>query len=349
MQWLLYGATGYSGLLIAEEAVARGLKPCLGGRDEAKVSQLAKRLGLPWRTFSLDSPTAVKEGLKGMHLVLNAAGPFSQTADAFIRGCIEEKVHYLDITGEVAVFELAFKKSEAAAKAGILLLPGVGFDVVPSDCLAARLAESLPDADSLELAFCSVGKPSPGTLKTMVEAMGSGCWVRRDGHLVEVPAASLQMKVPFSDVTRSVTAIPWGDVSTAFRSTGIENITTYTVMPKPMQWVSRLLSVVSPLAKSRGFQSWLKKRVEKNIPGPTAEERKAGKVYLWGRVRNSAGKMRMATLETPDGYAFTVDSAVSCVQRLLVNVPRKGMATPSQVFGPRFVDSLAGVSPPIFS
>ncbi|MBL8848885.1 MAG: saccharopine dehydrogenase NADP-binding domain-containing protein, partial [Planctomycetaceae bacterium] len=183
---LIYGATGYTGQLIAERAVATGLRPVLAARNRAALLPLAERLGLEARVFDLGRPAAVAEGIRGAAVVLHTAGPFSATSRPMADACLQSGAHYLDITGEVGVFEsLAARHAEAQA-AGVMLLPGVGFDVVPSDCLAFHVKQRLPGATGLRLSIGGLGGGiSRGTAKTMMEAAGFGALVRRGGRIVE--------------------------------------------------------------------------------------------------------------------------------------------------------------------
>ena len=143
---------------------------------------------MDYRVFSLDDPAALGAGLDGVAAVLNCAGPFSRTARPMAEACLRRGVHYLDVTGEIAVFEeLASRDAEAQA-AGVMLLPGVGFDVVPSDCLAAHLKRRLPSATKLALGFQAVSRLSRGTAMTMVENLPPGGMIRRGGVLTRVPA-----------------------------------------------------------------------------------------------------------------------------------------------------------------
>jgi len=136
-KWMLYGANGYTGALIAEEAKRRGLTPVLAGRRADAVRPLAERLGLPHEVFPLEDHVALDRALERVDAVLLAAGPFSPTSRAVVDACIRTRRHYLDVTGEIAVFEAIFARDAEARERGAVLLPGVGFDVVPSDCLAA--------------------------------------------------------------------------------------------------------------------------------------------------------------------------------------------------------------------
>src|SRR5512138_1868023 len=184
--WLLYGANGYTGELIAREAVRRGLRPVLAGRSREKIEGLASELDCPHLVFSVDDHTALVSALQGVQAILNCAGPFSLTARSMMQGCLATHVHYLDITGEIDVFELAHSVDDKAHRAKVVLCPGVGFDVVPTDSVAAKLKQALPDATHLALGFEGNSGMSKGTAKTTIESVGGGSRVRRDGKIVSV-------------------------------------------------------------------------------------------------------------------------------------------------------------------
>jgi len=144
--WMIYGANGYTGELIAREAVSRGRTPVLAGRTAARVEQLAMSLGLQALVFDLGDAAATARSVEGMGLVLHCAGPFSATAAPMMAACLATHAHYLDITGEISVFEHARTLDAAARVSGIVICSGVGFDVIPTDCVAATLIAALPDA-----------------------------------------------------------------------------------------------------------------------------------------------------------------------------------------------------------
>lgn len=225
--WIIYGANGYTGELIARETVRQGLKPTLAGRNKAKVEALAQELGLDYKAFGLDNVDAVAEQLQGFELVMHCAGPFSATSKPMMEACIKAGAHYLDITGEIAVFELAQSLNSQAEKADIVLCPGVGFDVIPTDCVAAALKEALPDATHLALGFDSRTGVSPGTAKTSTEGMAEGGKIRKNGKITTVPLAHYVRTIDFGDGKKSAMSVPWGDVSTAFYTTGIPNIEVF--------------------------------------------------------------------------------------------------------------------------
>ncbi len=334
--WLLYGANGYTGQLIAEAAVAAGKRPVLAGRRDEAVRPIAERLGLGYQVFSLDDRAALTEALEPVAAVLLCAGPFSTTSEPVVSACIATGTHYLDITGEISVFEACHARDAAAKDAGCVIMPGVGFDVVPSDCLAATLAEQLPGADELELAFFGVGTPSKGTAKTMLEGIPRGGAVRRDGVIVEVPLAWKQADIPFADKTRRAITIPWGDVSTAYYSTGIPNIRVYMAQPRSMRVGLRLARPFRGLIGRPRVQRFLAKRIERSVKGPDEAERHASNSQLWGRVRKGSKEVE-ATLRTPEGYQLTVATGLESTLRVVRGEVEPGAKTPSMAFGARYI------------
>ncbi len=337
--WLLYGANGYTGRLIAEEAVRRGMRPILAGRSAENIEPLAGELGFPSRIFALDAPGQVAGQLDGCRAVLHCAGPFSATAEPMMEACLARQVHYLDITGEIDVIESAAAKHERAVAAGVTLLPAAGFDVVPSDCLAAMLHQRLPDATRLELAFTGTGAVSPGTARTMLQRLPGGGRVRRDGQIVAVPTAYKTREIPFREGSRPAVTIPWGDVATAWHSTGIPNIEVYLAMSRLQIRALRSMAPVLPLM--RRFRGRLMERaIRLFIVGPSAESRRTARGSFWGRVTNPAGETAEATLITPSGYTLTALTALASLEKILAGEAPAGFCTPSKAFGAEFVLSI---------
>jgi short subunit dehydrogenase-like uncharacterized protein len=337
---LLYGVNGYTGRLILEVALREGLRPVLAGRRAEAVEPIAKAHGLQSLCFGLEDPGTVARLLEPFSALLLAAGPFSKTSGPALEACLLSKTAYLDITGEVDVFEEAFARDADAKKSGIPVLPGTGFDVVPSDCLAKALSEALPGASSLTLAFRGF-KTSAGTMKTMVQSLPKGGLARVDGKLVSVPAAWKTMEVPFPDKPRLAMTIPWGDLSTAFRSTGIPDIEVYMAVSPSAVANARRLRRFAPVLGFGFVQSFLMKRIEKHVKGPTEEERKRERSCLWGRV-TKGGSAITGTLETLEGYALTAETAVAIARRVLAGDVAPGVHTPSQAFGARFIETIRG-------
>lgn len=344
-RWMLYGANGYTGELIARAAVARGMRPVLAGRSKQKIEKLAAELSCPSAVFALDDHTALVRALSDVAAVLHCAGPFSRTARSMMQGCLATHVHYLDITGEIDVFELAHSVDEKAHRAAVVLCPGVGFDVVPTDSIAAKLKEALPDATHLALGFESLSRPSKGTAKTALDALPGGSRVRRDGHIVEVGFATQTRRIDFGAGERLAVGIPWGDVSTAYYTTGIPNIEVFTATSPDALRRMRRANWLRPLLRQRWVRALARVGIERRVRPPSQVERDNNPSFVWGEARNAAGQVKTARLRTANGYSLTVASSLGILEALLARPRLSGFATPSELVGADFVTTLPGSSP----
>ena len=342
--WMIYGANGYTGRLILEEAKKRGMNPILAGRNKHALEEICAETGLECRVFDLEDTTSVKQAMEGINVVLHCAGPFSATSQPMIEACLANGCHYLDITGEISVFANAHRQSDEACRADIVLMPGVGFDVVPTDCLAARLVEKLPAATELLLAFESGGRMSPGTAKTSVEGLAGGGCVREDGKLKWVPLAWKTREIPFRHGKRLAMTIPWGDVFTAFISTGIPDIEVYMAAPPSTIMRVKRIRMLRPLLSMQWVQNAMKRRIEKSVKGPGTKARQGSEMQLWGQASSADGRSVSATMTTPDGYDVTVMASLGIVGYLLETEVEGGFYTPSLLMGSAFAESLPGIS-----
>ena len=340
---MIYGATGYTGTLIAEECVRRGLRPVLAGRDAQSLRPLADRLQLPHAVAPLDDATALRQLLQGSAAVLHCAGPFSRTAAPMREACIAAGAHYLDITGEIDVFVDMHAASQRARAAGVLLCPGVGFDVVPTDCVSVRLAQAMPDATHLTLMFSGVDHLSAGTTVTSMEAVYRGAArVRRDGRIVDIPFGEGSRMLDFGRGPERSFVIPWGDVATAGYSTGIANIEVH------VPWASASARALRALLPARRLLAGPQARrvahalLRKVAAGPSPGRRARETARVWGEVRNAAGDVRRASLQTLNGYTLTVATAVMAVEHVLRQPVPAGYLTPAQLMGPGCLEAIEG-------
>lgn len=342
--WMLYGAYGYTGTLLAEEAVRRGHRPLLAGRNAAKLEPLARRLGLDYVAFDLQDEARSVQNLAAVELVLHAAGPFVLTSTPMQRACLVSGTSYLDITGEIPVFEQTFGQDEVARKRKIALISGAGFDVIPSDCLARYVAERVPGAVELETGIAAVARASAGTAKSMLEIFAAGGLVRRAGVLQPFPLGAGLRRIRFAHGEHLALPIPWGDLSTAYRTTGIPNITTYLAVPPgsiPMLQV--MLPLSRPWLAFTPLRRWLQQVIAWTTAGPDANFREQGRSYLWARATDASGHAAEAWLETLEAYKFTALAGVRCVERVLAERP-VGALAPAQVLGADFVLEIEGTT-----
>ena len=338
---LLYGANGYSAKLVLKQFLKSGIKPILGGRNESEVEKIADENNLDCRIFGLEIHSEIMKGLENITILINCAGPFSNTAKPLLEACLEKKVHYFDITGEIDVFAMAHSYDDRAKQQGIIICPGVGFDVVPTDCLASMLKEQFQfEAVNLELGFHPEGGASKGTAFTSLEGTGTRTRIRRDGQIVTAPYGKYTKEIPFPHKKLKATAIPWGDVYTSYISTGIPNVTVYMVMhPKTISLIQKS-SKLFFLRKIQPFKCFITRQVKKTIPeggGPSEEVRSKTKTYVWGCISDSNGNSLTKFITTPNCYDLTAISPVKIVSKFESIKDKKGYFTPSLLFGSKFV------------
>ncbi|CAN5397497.1 saccharopine dehydrogenase NADP-binding domain-containing protein [soil metagenome] len=333
-KWVIYGSYGYTGRLIAELAAGINKNIVLSGRNEEKLKKQAEELGVKHTSAELDDPLRLDNLLNDANLVIHCAGPFIDTWKSMLDACIRNRCHYLDITGEIEVFERIKARSEEIEEAKIMAMPGTGFDVVPTDCLAHYLKKQLPDADQLELAFMSAGGSiSHGTAQTMAKNLGKGGAVRLNGKIKSVPAAYETRIINFDGKNRTVASIPWGDVSTAYHSSGIKNVVVYTAMKPSAIRLLKLSNWIAPLLRLSLVRSLVSKQISRKITGPDQKARETGNCYIWGEVQNSSAKKIAARLTTPEGYHLTALTSILIAQKVASGDFKPGFQTPASVYG----------------
>ncbi|MGB1120833.1 MAG: saccharopine dehydrogenase family protein [Saprospiraceae bacterium] len=341
-QLMIYGANGYTAQLIIELAVKVGIKPILAGRNKRKIQPIAKRFDLPYRIFDLQNPRAIDDAISDIEVVLHCAGPYIHTAKPMVEACIRNMAHYLDITGEIDVFELIQSYDYEAKKKAVMLLPGCGFDVVPTDCMAKYLSEQLPDATHLSLAFASKGGGlSHGTAMTAIENLGEAGKIRLDGQIVNRPIGHQTKALRFGTEFKSFgVTIPWRDVSTAFYSTEIPNIQVFLGVPQHNAKYIQLQSKFNWLLKMDFVKKIAKAIVNAQMTGPDKKTRQRSKAYVWGEVKNAKGQTKSAYFSTLETYTLTAVMAVRIAQKVLDKNFKIGFQTPSNAYGWRLITEI---------
>lgn len=336
--FMLYASYGYTGALIADVAVKQGMRPLLAGRDPSRLQAQAERLGLEYRAFSLDDTAALDSALREVEAVLHCAGPFVHTFRQMAQACLRTGRHYVDISGEISGFETLASLDADAKKVSIMLLPGGGFDVVPTDCLASHLKRRLPGATKLRLFLRGVGAGfSRGTAASAIENMHRQGMIRRDGKLEQVPPAWKVLEQDFGRGPVKVVSVGWGDVSTAYYSTGIPNIETYFAFPPFAIQFLRASRVFGPILYTRLVKALLKAMLGFTPAGPSEEKRVSGFSLMIGEALDDRGGRLISKLQTPEGYHLTSLTAVEIMRRILVSDFKPGFQTPSLLYGSDFI------------
>jgi short subunit dehydrogenase-like uncharacterized protein len=345
-QFLIYGSYGYTGKLIVQEALRRGLVPVLAGRDVDKIGRQAAALGLEWRSFPLSNTAALDHALQDTRLVLLAAGPFINTSMPVVEACLRTGAHYLDITGEINVYRHLYTRDEDAKNKGVMLATGMGFDVVPSDCLANHLANLLPTASELKLAFTFQGvtRWTRGTLRSGLGQIKQGLLLRRKGKLVRQTGGEKSIVVDFGDGPRSCGQYTWGDVVTAYYSTRIPNIEVYFTAAPSMRRLTRWLSTMQRLIGWKLTRRLVGMAINLLPNGASPEQRSRTQSIFWGQVTDASGQRRSSRLQTSEPYDFTALSAIRAVEKILAGDYKPGFQTPAMAFGSDFVLEIEGVN-----
>ncbi len=344
MKFLLYGAYGYTGELIIRYAKEYGLEPILAGRREEALKPLSDKFGYPYKVIDIDDGTALRSALKEVKVVIHAAGPFQFTAKQMVEACLDTKTHYLDINGDILVFEMLKKYNEKGKEKDVMIMPGVGFDVVPTDCTASLLKKLLPDAIDLQLAFATLGGTiSHGTAMTMANRLGQPGLRRKNGKIIKSPLGRKGMLVDFGTKKLFVMSIPWGDISTAHFTTGIPDIETFTGISPKTYRILKLQPAFNWLLRTNFIRNIIRKKINNRPAGPSDEMRKYATSLVWGQATNPAGKKVVSRLKGPEGYTLTAHSSLIIAKKVLNGIYLPGYRTPANVYGEDLVMEIPGV------
>jgi saccharopine dehydrogenase (NAD+, L-lysine-forming) len=341
LTWMIYGANGYTGRLISDLAVSRNERPVLAGRNSKETAEMAGRLGLEHRVVGLDDPAALRAALSGIDAVVHCAGPFSHTARQMVDACLETRTNYLDISGELDVFEEIYGRHQEAMAAEVSLIPGAGCDVVPSDCLVAMLHGMLPSADWVTVAYQIRGRSSPGTRKTVMEALTREQRARFDAKLVDrIPKELSDRYFPFLTGRGPGRAATLAELSSIHRTTGISNVVTYATPFVSMKVATFIANIAGPaLALNRPTQKVIQSVVGLT-GGPSKRSRAASKSELWAELRDPEGRSVSGSILGISGYDLTADSITRIAIKSAEGKIDPGSLTPSQAMGPDFVTEL---------
>jgi short subunit dehydrogenase-like uncharacterized protein len=337
---LIYGATGFTGRLIAGQL--RHSRLVVAGRTPHRVQALAEDLGVTSRVIALDEPETLDEALDDVEVVINAASPFALTAPRLIVSCLRTKTHYLDITGELGVFRSAFGYDDAARKRGIMIMPGVGLGIVASDCLAMHVAGLLANAKYLRIALLRPNSFSRGTFRSALGLASSRVNIRRNGRLMSLAVGRLQRAFDFGGGERESVAVSWPDVFTAYHSTGIRNIEAYFEAGFASRALYHLSVGIAEAMQLAPAKTLIDVFTSAWPEGPSEVRRRAEKCVIVAEAEDSWRQVRGARLTTPDGYSFTAEAASAIALRVMRGDFLSGFQTPARVYGADLVLKFKG-------
>jgi short subunit dehydrogenase-like uncharacterized protein len=340
---LIYGATGYTGRLIAERLRNSRRHLVVAGRTPDRVQALAAELGVAGEVMAIDDAEALDSALEDVDVLINAASPFALTAPALIESCLRTNTHYLDIAGELPVFLNAFLHDEAARGRGIMIMPGAGFGVVASDCLAVHVAALVPNAKYLRVAV-RPGSISRGSFRSALEVANSPLSIRRNGKLTLLPVGRLQRAFDFGDGETESVAVSWADVFTAYHSTGIRNIEAYFEAGFAARALYQLGAGVAGAMQLRPVRALIDAVAGAWPEGPSEVRRQSERCVIVAEAEDSWRQVRCARLETPDGYSFTAEAAATIAKRIIGGDFVSGFQTPARVYGADLALQFKGTS-----
>lgn len=337
---LVYGAYGFSAGLILAQLKGSALPLVLGGRDATRLAALGAQLGLPVRAFGLDTPEEAQRGLAGIGTVLHAAGPYKATSAAMIDACMAAGADYLDLSGEWPTFAAAQARSSQAAAAGIMLMPGAAFSIVPTDCLLAHAVGATPHTRRLRLALSRPHAMSRGSLASALGLTNETGLVRRNGELQPVPGGSLVRAFDFGAGASDCVAVAWPDLVTAHVSTGVGDIETYTEAPLVTRASLKLHGLLAPLLDASGSTMAMRQMARAWPAAPPAPDLAQAGYVLVAEAEDRWRRSHFFRMTTDDGYSVTARIAARILERVHGGERRAGFVTPSGLFGTGFATGL---------
>jgi short subunit dehydrogenase-like uncharacterized protein len=338
---VLYGATGYTGRLVTEELARRGLDHVLSGRDPDKLARLR---GAPVRAARLDDDRALRELLEGASVVINCAGPFTLAGDALVRAAIATRTHYVDSTGEQAFIRMVFDRHGGTAeRAGVALLPALGFDYAPGDCIARLAGAAIEPLDELVLAYAMEGfGMTRGTLKSALEGMAGSEVVYEEESWRAAPGGIYKARFDFPEPIgrQAMSRFPSGEVITVPHHTRTRKVTSLltTSTAAPFAAAAPLLPYTLPalgLALRTPVRGLLNRAIGLLPEGPKEEARRAAEFTVVAVARGRDGRERRGVLRGSDVYGTTAVTLTHAAE--LVSAPgfdRAGALGAAAAFDP---------------
>ena len=344
-QVLIYGAYGFSGTGISRLAADYGITPVLAGRNESKLKPLAESLGYDYVVLGLennhDNLVAV---LKHFEIVLHIAGPYTFTGKPMLDAVVAAGTHYVDLTGENHVIQAQLDRDEEFKAANIMVMPAVGYDVVPTDCLNVYVANKIDNPSKLTVVLNTYYTAAEGavitrgTMKSGLEMIGRPLLMRQNGEMVEVSAAKV-IKREQEGREQTLVQIPWADMITSYVSTGIPTIEVFQLQEGEIPaWIPRL----AQYDFGRRLLGWLIDNFSPEGPPPDAQQQRQSRIV--STVTNDAGESASAALITPETYLLTFHSTLIVAKRVIDGYWDPGFQTVGKVYGPDLVLEVPGVS-----
>ncbi len=333
----VYGATGYTGKLVAAELQRRGLPTVLAGRSADKLRAVAAAVGLPAdavRVAGTDDPAALRAAFAGCAVVISCAGPFTPCGEPVVEAAIAAGAHYIDTTGEQPFIRMVLDRhGPAAERAGVGLVPGMGFDYLPGDLLCALAAEGLGHLSEITIAYALAGfGATRGTTKSAFLMMGDAPLRQPLGYRFSFPA-------PLG--LRLMANYPSGELVTVPRHVDVDRvtaiITSSTFAPHPrLDFAVPVITPAIALLLRTPIRGVLDRAVDRLPEGPPEEDRRAAAYTLVAVARTADGTQRRLVLRGTDVYGITAVTTVHGASLMAgPGYARSGGLAPAQAYDAR--------------
>ena len=355
----VYGATGYTGRLVARELRRRGIELILCGRSPQKLKQRGAEFEpeVPVRVASVDDLDALRHAFADCPVVINCAGPFSRFGEPVVQAAVESATHYVDTTGEQLYMHRVFERfADAAHAADVAVIPGMGFDYVPGDLICRLAGEGHEPLRELVVAYAVQGfGATRGTMHSALEAMRGGALDYRDGDWRAAGLAPMRASFTFPDPIgrQPMVRYPSGEVVTVPRHTRTAAVTSLIAAAafSPHPAVADVVGLALPgaaLALRTPLKSMIDVAIDRLPEGPSAEDRAKARFTIVALARGEDGTTGRGIVRGADMYGLTAVTAVEGATRLIgEGGGHAGVLSPASAFdSAAFLDALGkhGVS-----
>lgn len=339
----VYGATGYTGRLVAEELARRGLKARLCGRNGGKLRALKASLGVDWdvRAAAVDDTPALRKAFDGASVVLSCAGPFTYYGAPVIEAALAAGAHYCDTTGEQPYMKRVFDFLDAPARErGVAVVPAVGFDYVPGDLAASLAARGREPLEEMLLAYVVEGfGATRGTMHSALEMLRGGDLEYVDGDWRPASGAIVRERFAFGDGLgeQALAPYPGGEIVTVPRHVKTravrQRLAASFLAPHPSlaSVVPFTVPVMATLLNTP-LRDLADAVIDRLPEGPSDDARRASRFTITAVARGEDGEESRVVVRGSDVYGLTAVMAVEIARTMGEDgFSESGALAPAQV------------------
>jgi short subunit dehydrogenase-like uncharacterized protein len=347
----VYGATGYTGRLVAAELAAAKADFVLSGRNRAKLEAVAEEVGGGARVqvATLDDPASLRSLLGDCAAVIACAGPFSLHGEPVLAAAVETRTHYIDTTGEQPYIRLAFERyGPIAETAGVAVVPAMGFDYVPGDMIASLTADGMGEVDDVTLAYSVAGfGATRGTMLSALEMLKGGDveWRKLQWMPASQSVGRGHFDFPEPIGRQRMGRYPAGEQISVPRHVHTRRVRTMisisTFAPGPLGALFAPVTRPAQLALRTPMRKAIGAAISRLPEGPSPEDRADARFTIACDVTRGK-KRRRGVIRGSDVYGLTAASVVrGAIIAAQGGINRSGTLAQSQAFDP--AEFLAGL------